>query len=117
MSLVWVILLGLLACERNTFGALPGAKSTHCRLRSTSLPELKTTAVGRQSSQRLVPITNSHKTAITEKNRLGEPFNNSISTTDRIKYNIWHALRADGKENLYILFFAIYISYLVYVLF
>ncbi|XP_043649784.1 uncharacterized protein LOC122617836 [Drosophila teissieri] len=116
MSVLWVILLGLLACERNTFGALP-AKSTHYRLRSTNLPELKTTGVARQKSQRVAPITNSHKTALTEKNRLGEPFNDSISTSDRIEYNIWHALRADGKENLYILFFAIYISYLVYVLF
>ncbi|XP_033158925.1 uncharacterized protein LOC117140235 [Drosophila mauritiana] len=110
MSLVWIILLGLLICERSTFGALPSAESTHYRLRSRNLPE--------QTSRRIVPIPTSHKIALrTEKNRRGEAFNNSISTSDTADYNIWHALKADGKANFYILFFAIYISYLVYVLF
>ncbi|XP_026833136.1 uncharacterized protein LOC113563919 [Drosophila erecta] len=116
MSLVWVVLLGLLICERNAFGAIP-AKSTDYRLRSTNLPGLKTTGVARQTSRRIVRITNSHNTALTEKYRLGAAFNNSISTSDRIEYNIWHALKADGKTNLCILFFTIYICYLVHVLF
>nr|NP_001287147.1 uncharacterized protein Dmel_CG45116 [Drosophila melanogaster]AHN58172.1 uncharacterized protein Dmel_CG45116 [Drosophila melanogaster] len=118
MSSVWIILLGLLICERSTFGALPSAESTHYRLRSTNLPELKTTPVARQTSRRIVPISISQKIALrTGKYRSGEAFNNSISTSDTADYNIWQALKTDGKANFYILFFTIYISYLVYVLF
>ncbi|XP_070071425.1 uncharacterized protein [Drosophila takahashii] len=117
MSLAWIILLGLLISERNTSGALV-TTSPHHRLRGTHLPAIKVHDVAQRTSRRIVRITGSEKASTRPpKIQHVEAFNDSVSTSNRSEYNMWQVLRVDGKTNLYILFFTIYISYLVYVLF
>ncbi|XP_016926893.4 uncharacterized protein [Drosophila suzukii] len=118
MSLAWIILIGLLIPERNTTGGALANASPYIRLRRTHLPAIKVRHVAHRTSRRIVRITSSDQTALgSQKIQHVGAFNDSISTSDRWEYNMWQVLRVDGKTNLYILFFTIYVSYLVYVLF
>ncbi|XP_017084250.1 uncharacterized protein LOC108116743 [Drosophila eugracilis] len=117
MSLAWIILLGLLISERGTFVSL-ATTSPPYRLRSTHLPAIKSPGVEHRTTQRVLQITRPRKVALkTDRTQNVEDFNETISKSEWTEYNVWQVLKADGKTNLYILFFTIYISYLVYVLF
>ncbi|KAI8037715.1 uncharacterized protein LOC128259746 [Drosophila gunungcola] len=114
MSLAWIMLLGLLNLEKNAFGVLATA-SPHYRVRSAFHPTIK---VGHRRTRRTVRETRSDGAVPSLKNVQHDgALNTSISTSDRVQYNVWQVLKADGRANLCVLFFTIYISYLVYVVF
>ncbi|XP_016959317.1 uncharacterized protein LOC108030776 [Drosophila biarmipes] len=118
MSLAWIFLIGFLISVSNpTGGALPNAPP-HFRLRRTNLPASKLPHLVHRTSRRIVRIASLYETTLGPQqiHHVGA-FNESISTSDRSEYNMWKVLRVDGKNNFYILFFTIYVSYLVYVLF
>ncbi|XP_017133294.1 uncharacterized protein LOC108149901 [Drosophila elegans] len=117
MSLTWIILLGLLILEKSTFGVLATA-SPHYRVRSVVHPKIKSTNVGHRRIRRTGRETKSVGAVPSlKKVQHDGTLNTSISTSDQAQYNVWQVLKADGRANLCVLFFTIYISYLVYVLF
>ncbi|XP_016975920.1 uncharacterized protein LOC108042241 [Drosophila rhopaloa] len=117
MSLAWFMLVGLLIVERNTFGALATA-SPHYGLRSALHKTIKASDVEHRRSRRIMRITGLDKGGLSPKKvQHVDTLNTTISTPERKQYNMWQVLKADGQANFYVLFFTIYISYLVYVLF
>nr|XP_017019418.1 uncharacterized protein LOC108072689 [Drosophila kikkawai] len=108
MSLVWLFLLDLMLLS-----ALGGASS------ASELPPMKAPAFAQVTSRRIVHISKgpSDGVAVDRKIKFIESLNSSIPDPHWRKYNMWQALRADGRTNFCILFFAVYISYLIYVLF
>ncbi|XP_017042189.1 uncharacterized protein LOC108088752 [Drosophila ficusphila] len=113
MSLAWIVLLALLILERNGGGALTTG-SLHYGPRGSR----HSSDFAQRRSRRIVRITRTERAVMRpQKTEHAKFVNNSISTSGRTEYNMWQVLRADGRANLYLLFFTIYISYLVYVLF
>ncbi|KAH8379807.1 hypothetical protein KR009_007348 [Drosophila setifemur] len=114
MSLAWLLLLGLLYLESTFHGCVPAA---YHQSKAPSHPHQ--TVISRRRSGRIVRIMDEPQKANVPPRKIQSEtiVNDSISSTDWREYNMWQALRADGQVNMYLLFFTIYISYLVYVLF
>ncbi|XP_020816324.1 uncharacterized protein LOC110190288 [Drosophila serrata] len=113
MSIVWLILLSLMISP-----AL-AATSTASHFRRAHLLPRKSSALAQGTSRRIVQISNEPPNGVAVERKMSyiESVNSSIPDPHWRNYNFWQAFIADGKTNFCILFFAVYISYLIYVLF
>ncbi|KAH8258727.1 hypothetical protein KR038_004764 [Drosophila bunnanda] len=113
MSIVWLFLLYLM------ISSALGATSTTSNFRRVHLPLVKASALSQGTSRRIVRISNGSPDGVAVDRKISyiESVNSSIPDPHWRKYNLWQALTADGKTNFFILFFTVYISYLIYVLF
>ncbi|KAH8246320.1 hypothetical protein KR032_000987 [Drosophila birchii] len=113
MSLVWLFLLDLAISSALT------VTSPASHFRRAHLPPIKTRAFAQGTSRSIVHINKGPPDGVAVDRKISyiESLNSSIPDPHWRKYNMWQTLRADGKTNFCILFFTVYISYLIYVLF
>ncbi|KAH8286048.1 hypothetical protein KR054_001863 [Drosophila jambulina] len=111
MSLVWLFLLDLMLSS-----ALVTSPALH--FRRAHLPPMKVPAFSRGTTRSIVRISKEPPDGVAVDRKISyiESLNSSIPDP-RWKYNFWQALSADGRTNFCLLFFIVYISYLIYVLF